>query len=261
MENTLFDRFNCPAEVRAILSELPQTAEALPELAEKTGVPLPSVQAAWVIGQMPGLKRLYEEKYENADVLWAGLLADFDSKLRECRGKTGLWGILPLNWYERFFNEITFALGRLQFEKHLWDLPDVPPHVREGDPIAKCHIPSSGPMTPESVLDSLRQAYRFFGCTGNMVVQCKSWLLYPEHVALFPEGSNLRYFGELWRIVGSRKIGGRDLWRIFGKPFTGDWATMPRETTLQRIFADWLAAGNEMGTGFGYLLFDGEKIV
>ena len=277
MEDTLFDRFRCPEEYRIHLDAAKAQAalgwdrdgaalEArLTPVAEELGIPVHALFAMMVLCRAPELKQTYS-KYPNADVLYRGFEADVAGKLQERRNRIGEWGFGPglASWYWRFFNEIIFGLGRLQFETYPWDLADLPPYVKKGDMILKLHIPTGGHLTPEAAMDSLRQAYRFYGCTGLMLVQLKSWLIYPPHAALFPEGSNLQKFAGMFHVMEQHTRGTRNLWRIFGisfRGFDGDWSKVPRDTRLRRAFADWLQAGNEMGTGFGYLLFDGEKVL
>ena len=50
-------------------------------------------------------------------------------------------------------------------------------------------------------------------------------------------------------------------WRIFGRYFEEPFDRLPRDTSLRKAYADWLAAGHNTGSGRGLILFDGEKIV
>ena len=212
-----------------------------------------------ILRRAPELESVYAGRGWD-DGLFAGFLRDLESKLREYHAVHGVWGTDAESWYRRFFDFRIFALGRLEFEPSHWDLADQPPHVRSGDPILKCHIPSTGPCPRDAALDSFRRAYDFFGQKRDTVVQCKSWLLYPPHYPLFPEGGNLRAFQDLFQIAEAHERGERDLWRIFG----GDWhdpVRRPRDTALRRSFARWLEEGHVMGTGFGYLVLrDGAPV-
>ena len=38
-------------------------------------------------------------------------------------------------------------------------------------------------------------------------------------------------------------------------------AEMPRDTSMQRAFADFLIGGGKTGTGFGVIVFDGKEIL
>ena len=75
--------------------------------------------------------------------------------------------------------------------------------MKKGAPVINCHIPSSGPLLPEQVEDSFRQAYQFFGFAQKgetMPLVCESWLLYPPHYELFPESGNMRRFFEHFEV-------------------------------------------------------------
>ena len=188
-----------------------------------------------------------------SEEMFEGLLTDVRCKLKESKYVSGVWGAIPMDWHERFLTGKIVMLGRLQFEPGTWNLGDVPGYGKEGDFAVKCHIPSAGPLYPDAVQDSLRRAYEFFG-QNPLLVTCKSWLLYPPHVALFPEGSNLKKFAALWRITEQHKRGTRDFRIVFGGADPDDLAHLPEKTSLQRAFAEWLREGNEMGTGFGFLV-------
>ena len=127
-----------------------------------------------------------------------------------------------------------------------------------------CHIPSSGPLTPEAVLDSLKRAYSFYADVqkeGILPVVCHSWLLYPPHYELF--GKNTKAFYDLFTVLRqdvSAENG--DFWRVFNRPFSEDILTdLPEDTSLRRGFKQFLLAGNKMGSGYGVLLFDGERVL
>ncbi len=50
---------------------------------------------------------------------------------------------------------------------------------------------------------------------------------------------------------------GGDLWRIFGRPDCSDTASLPEETSLQRVYKQWLLAGGTPGAGRGLFLLQG----
>lgn len=63
-------------------------------------------------------------------------------------------------------------------------------------------------------------------------------------------------------IIGRKDVQGfSDSWRVFGRDYSGSTEGFPRATSLQRGFADWLDAGHKTGTGYGVIVFDGERIV
>ena len=113
---------------------------------------------------------------------------------------------------------------------------------------------------------SYKMAYRYFrgkyGFTDVVLFGCGTWLIYPPTVALCKEGSNMRSFAEDFEIISTRvDESGDSATRVFSCNYNGDPTYMPRRTSLQRSIADYLAAGNKMGVGYGVIPFDGEKIL
>lgn len=47
-----------------------------------------------------------------------------------------------------------------------------------------------------------------------------------------------------------------DLWRIFYSEYANEPKDLPRNTSLERAYADWLAAGNAIGGGSGFFIYD-----
>lgn len=191
-----------------------------------------------------------------SEELFLGVLADLRCKLSECRKVHGIWGTFVFSWFFRFYNCTRFMLGRLQYETvaSKYDYKDA---IRVGDTVYNCHIPSAGPLTPESVEESLRLAYEFYGIEGEMPVVCHSWLLYPEHYTLF--GANTRAFADRFDVIATDvQESNGDAWRIFGKD-ADNVETLPQETSLQRNFYRYLKEENKMGNGFGVMLYKPEK--
>lgn len=209
----------------------------------------------------------YISRQRNIDEkLYWDSMVDLRCKLHECHDIFGVWGTFVTPWFKGFFTGDRFALGRMQFEKIPYEYDDYKGIVKKGQDVLNCHVPSSGPMTGELLLDSLKRAYNFFPEVrrdGLMPVVAHSWLVYPPHYALFPEKSNLRKFYNMFDIILSwEDEHNSDFQRIFNcvyKPEILD--KVPADNTLRRNFLEYVKAGNKMGHGFGILLFDGEKIV
>lgn len=131
-----------------------------------------------------------------------------------------------------------FGLGRLQFE----------PVEYAGAPALSVHIPSSGPLRHPDCADSYARAADFF---GQRRFVCDSWLLHPVCHGL-PEGSGIRSFAadyELQFVTDDPKF--LDVWNIFGCAWTGSAADLPADTTLRRLWRDYLLRGGVPGRGYG----------
>ena len=144
------------------------SSELRGRMAEALGVNIYTVDMLLLIYCAVGLREVYAER-GYSEQLFLGVLTDLRCKLIECKNVHGIWGTFVFSWFYRFYNCTRFMLGRLQYEttEYKHDYKDV---IREGDTVYNCHIPSAGPLTPESVEESLRLAYEFYGIEGVMPV-------------------------------------------------------------------------------------------
>ena len=224
-------------------------------LSEKLGVHIYTVDMLLMLYCAVGLRKVYAQKGYSEE-LFCGVLTDLRCKLAECKTVHGIWGTFVFGWFYRFYNCTRFMLGRLQYEttEYKYDYKDA---IRAGDTVYNCHIPSAGPLTPESVEESLRLAYEFYGIEGVMPVVCHSWLLYPEHYELF--GANTRAFADRFDIIKTdEQEHNGDAWRVFGMG-ADDLEALPQNTSLQRNFYRYFKEGKKMGNGYGVLLYKPDK--
>ncbi len=201
---------------------------------------------------------LYEQRGLPEDIYWASL-KDLTYKLTECKTVHNIWGTWDLPWFRGFYLGQRFSIGRLQYEYNSFDAEVYKGILKSGDPAIFCHIPSCGPLLREDVLESLRLAREFFKKDfpdGPIPFVCRSWLLNPAHYEVFPEGSNLRQFYELWDIIWVKKQSHNgDFWRVFGQHYDPQhWQEAPCQTSLQKRFMAYLKEGNSMDHGYGVIL-------
>jgi len=233
------------------------------QVTDRTGICRETVLAVVLIQAIPLMQSLYEEKSVSLQLMWDTLI-DLKCKFRENHDLTGIWGTGALSWYLRVYTLRIIKLGRLEFEPigYKWETPYR--HIQKGDPVMNMHIPSTGPMRIEDVLDSFRQAYRFFGYKEPMPVAAGSWLLYPPVCEqVMKPGSNLRNFYELFDTVESYEDpDNKNFWRIFNKEWeAGVLDKVPLDTSLRRDLHAFMKPGRNMGVGRCMLLFDGEKVI
>ena len=198
---------------------------------------------------VPDVVKLYEAKEVPENIIW-DTLADITYELKECHRVFGEWGTFVLWFYPRLFAVNLFRLGRLEFELH------------DSDDLIDCHISSYGRLDMEAVMESLKDAYKFFGYEKGkdiMKITCDSWILYPAMKEIYPEDSNLRRFFDLFEIVESKETN-EDMWYIFWKPVDTPVDELPEETSLQRGAKAWLKSGKSLGIGIGRFDFDGENV-
>lgn len=209
----------------------------------------------------------YKKQDIPLDIYWNSM-RDLTYKLLECKEVYNIWGTFVIEWFEGFYRRQRFGLGRFQYEKIAFPFDEYKKGdttIMKGDTVYNIHIPSSGSMPKELRMDSYRKAYAFYRneMEGKpMAIVCHSWLLYPGNRSIFPPHSNLLDFMNDFDIIKSETSDEfSHAWRIFGKKYNGSTEGLPKKTSLQRAFLDWIERGNPVGNGFGVLLFDGEKIV
>lgn len=212
-----------------------------------------------------------EEKYTEKGInheYFIDAMKDIKYKLDECIKTKNVFGIFAIKWYEGFFNMQRFAFGRLQYNvlKHEGKAVNIKGYeIDKDDFFLECHIPSSGPLTPELCMDSFKIAYEFFKKNlkgGILPIRCTSWLLYPPYLSLFGENSNTADFARNFEITEvSTKEKLTEDWRIFGVEYNGDTKKLPSSTRLQKGFINYIESGKPFGTACGYILFDGEKVL
>lgn len=237
----------------------------LEEVAKYTGVHPYTADMVFLVRSGINVRPVYEAQGLSENQYWDNM-EDLRYKLMECWNLHGIWGTFVTSWFQRFFLCDRYKLGRLQYEKPRAVSEDVRNYLKKDRMVLACHIPSSGPLTPELVMDSLKKAYAFFKDEfedGIMVLTTQTWMLYPPHYEVFPENSNLRRFYDLFKVIASyERENNSDFIRIFNRVFDREKLdTMPAETTLQKNFLKFFKDGNCMGVGCGVLFFDGEEII
>ena len=227
-------------------------------LAKKSGVHPLTTDFLFALRCAASLRLIYRQRGWS-DELFLNTMDDLRCKLQECRAVYGIWGTFVGYWFRGFFICDRHGLGRLQYEPRTLKYPFGP--YEAGTPVYNCHIPSSGPLTPDSVVESLKKAYEFYRPEdGILKVICSSWMLYPPMYEIYPEGSNLRAFYDCFTILNAREAEeNNNLWRIFGAET--DLEKLPENNRFQKRLKEYLLSGKRMGHGYGILLFDGEKIL
>jgi len=240
-------------------------AESLETVSKYSGVHrYTSDLVFWILCAKP-LQYIYKQKNIPEPLYWDAI-RDLKYKLMECHSVYGIWGVFT-QWFDRFFTCQRMAFGRLQYDLYQWGGEDYRGILKKGDTCFYCHIPSSGPLTPESVMDSIKRLYEYHKDSlsdGILKIVTTTGLLYPPTIELYPEGSNTRKFYELFDIIAMKeRATSVDFWRIFNMMYEGPETLdrVPLDTSLRRNYAAYLKAGNKMGAGTGVILFDGTKIL
>ncbi len=205
-----------------------------------------------------------------SDDVFYNTMADIVYKVKECKICMGVYGIFVPDWFKGFLEVKRFGLGRLQYD--LWEHKEEAItlngfRVEPGFKTIACHIPSSGPLTNEAVLDSFKKAYEFFSDRvkdGILLIECFSWLLFPDYQPIFKECAKNTYsFNNNFYIYETYPYEKFfDCWRIFNvEDYEGKIDELPENTRMQKGFKKYLQEKNVFGGGRGALLFDGEKVL
>ncbi len=144
--------------------------------------------------------------------------------------------------------------GVVRLESVEWECVLAP-----GDPVLNIHIPSGGGMEPELVRDSLGRAFGFFDrhfpAEPAKALVCTSWICSNQLVECLPPDSNILSFQKMAHLLPVSAQPSSGLWFVFLKPPPyPDPASLPRDTSMRRAIADWLAAGNVFHLGGMYIL-------
>jgi len=113
------------------------------------------------------------------------------------------------------------------------------------------HIPACGPLDAEACLASLRGAFdfydRYFPDNRVSAVTCNSWIFNTQLEAHLPESNLVRFMRELY-LFPVYSSGEDGLTFVFCRDYE-DWSQAPRETALQRMMLDHVAAGTPLRGG------------
>jgi len=160
----------------------------------------------------------------------------------------GQLGLHTYDWLTVTWSGSLYWLGRLQFNLE---------RLADGW-VCSTHIPRSGPLDPAAVDASFTAATAFFPAhfpdRPVLDLWCSSWLLDPTLVQGLDPASNMARFQARWRLYGEPMPGDEDaLFFTFARRGEVDLATLPRDTTLQRVVADRLREGGHWAVRTGRL--------
>ncbi len=233
----------------------------LDEIAKQLEMSNYSLHMLYLIALSIHTRELYEKKNLSYDI-YLNSMSDLRAKLFECRELHEIWGTAAAWWEIDFFNLNLIALGRLQYELIEFDedYSNGTHQLNNGDVVINMHIPSLGPLLYEDCQKSFAIAAEFYKehfIDRPVAFVCHSWLLYPEHKEFLPKGSNILKFMSFFDIFSSEIDDKKeDLWRVFYKDWEKEAKDLPRNTSIQRAYADWLMKGNNIGTGQGVFFYD-----
>lgn len=247
--------------------------DRIPEIdiiAEKIGIHKFTLHFIFAVYCSFYTKQMYFEKGLDESLFWDGMM-DLSYKLKECVEVFGVYGIFVLDWYEGFLHCGRFTLGRFQYEPcGLYEGEDKKLEcgyiLKKNTRFISFHIPSSG----ESLTDEVRNAsyekayYYFKDWVGSdtVLLDCHSWLLFPDNRKILPPSSNVLKFLDDFEIYKENyEQQFSDAWRVFGKSYSLPVENWPEETSMQRGYKKWILEGNSTGNGNGFIVLkDGKNV-
>ncbi len=244
-----------PAEVAAVAKLLRERIGTFP-----TGRPdLEAPEAVWIaafVETVPDLLAYYRA-LDVPDEIVRDTLEDFGRHLALNRVVHGSFGLETRWWLTNHWAGSLFQLGRLQFQLYREQEPGA--HVAAGDWVLGIHIPEAGPLTPEAVDDSLGRAKAFFAAyfpdKPVRAGTCLSWLLDPYLLDHLPPESNMARFARRFTLSGEPDDQQGDaVYFVFRTRDLDHLDRLPRDTGLQRLVLDRIAAGGTWQTARGTLL-------
>ena len=191
------------------------------------------------------------------------VLADLGQQMRVHRRSSGALGLHQLPWMALNWAGRLVHLGRLQFDLHRAD---------EGTAderwVIGAHIPATGPLTPESVEDSLERASAYFSAhyadlgegrppgapAFGREFRCSSWLVNPLLISELGADSNLGSFAQRWEVISRTPGDDGAAFFVWGRRPPYDPAELPRTTRLERLVGERLADGRGWENGLGSLV-------
>lgn len=238
----------------------------LEEVASKTNLSPYTIYLLFFLSLSKIMKEKYIAKNYPMEIFYKSM-ADLKYKMLECYKLHNIYGNCVPWWEDGFFQLTRVGLGRLQYEIIEQDTTLViGGHlISKGDTVINMHIPSSGPLTIEDCMDSFRKAetfYKEYFIDRPAVFVCHSWLLYPYHLEFLPKNSNILNFLKLFTIYDTDFYEKQsDLWRIFYNDANKPASELPRNTSLQKAYADWLLKEKPVGCGKGIFLFKAGRML
>ena len=137
-----------------------------------------------------------------------------------------------------------------------YDMAQLELLITQGMPVLNMHIPEVGPLTDESVAESLRMAKEYFGAKGypNAVAICESWLLDPALRECVSAPSNILDYQNRFTLFPWEGDHSDTANRVFGRG--ADFANvdaLPEDTSLRRGVKAYLRSKKPLRDAGGIL--------
>jgi len=190
------------------------------------------------------------------DEIFYDTMTDMTIWAKVCKRDAGTWGLKEFNWVAHQTRADLYRLGRMQYHYIKFDRDQYVKGdrvVNKGDTVVNIHIPEGHEFTRDIRMDSYKRAYELM---KTDVFVCHSWLLYPAHREFLPKESNILSFMDDFDIFESHESADTEnMWRVFNRRESYVPSELPRNTGLQRAYADWIAKTGNTGSGYGIFIY------
>ena len=221
---------------------------------------------------LPEVKDRYGKK-GISDEIFFDTMSDIKIWINDCRDNLHSTGLNELNWIMHHMNMNIFKIGRLQYQKMFYYMPNSYKkngvEIKFGDKIWNVHICRGEKLSIDACEKSFYMAQEFikeyFPEYPDNKFMCHSWLLYPTNKEFMPEGSNILKFPELWDVVSHREdpasayrwlfsVRYKNKEMLKNKKKTGSYGCtekLPQNTVMQQKGVEYILNGGTLGDGFG----------
>lgn len=225
---------------------------------------------------LPEVKDRYEKK-GISDEIFFDTMNDIKIWINDCRDNLHSTGLNELNWIMHHMNMNIFKIGRLQYQKMFYYMPNAYKkngvEIKFGDKIWNVHICRGEKLSIDACEKSFYMAQEFikeyFPEYPDNKFMCHSWLLYPANKEFMPESSNILKFPELWDVVSHREdpasayrwlfsVRYKNKEMLKNKKKTGSYGCtekLPQKTVMQQKGVEYILNGGTLGDGFGVKVF------
>ena len=189
-----------------------------------------------------------------SDEIFFETMSSISTAAKQFRRENGFCGTYDYIWQCNHLRANVIRLGSFEYQNGVYGFNE---RITLGEKTIKCgdravflHVPFGTDFSKSARLLSYKKAADMFG--GKFLI-CDSWLLHPANRELPDENSNIRSFAEDFFIFHiDDTVCREDLYRIFGRNCNfKDISSLPRETRLQKIYAERIEKGLPTGSAAG----------
>lgn len=162
---------------------------------------------------------------------------------KEYFGTNGIFGLYDYHFLANHVRGSIIRLGEFEYQYGL--LNDKKAIV--------LHVPDNADLGKQKRLESYGLARQYF---GNYPIIGDSWLLYSEHKKMLSQDSRILDFFNDFDILSTHETHDySELFHVFGRLNDYSYENLPKETSLQRAYAERVKNRLPIGSGVGKLKY------